>query len=438
MNAIIWKGVLSTTIKGLLICELPPITKPQMRTKETVIDGRDGSIIEELGYSSYDKVVSIGLHGDFDINEIIKYFTGEGEIVFSNEPDKVYRAKISAQIDYNRLLRYRQANIPFKIQPFKYAYNEDLSITEKATASGTYVHIKDMYKVTSLNVDGGSETIKAVGKNLFDYKTHLIKNGSGLTNTLNDDGSITSSGVANVNYAQVVYFDLTKVLMNGHTYTMSQKYISSKLFMQLTIINNTTGERTYLYLSKKLKETFVADTENNTYSLTVQTSTMDIYGKENLTTTNFYQVEEGSVATDFEPFATNSYAYEEGGSVDGMVVYSPDTLLYNANGKNMTVDYIKPFNVFNKGLETSKPKMTLEGTGTVEISVNGLGVFSYEFPEGETKVIIDSEIEDAYLDGTLKNRNMNGEFPVLQPGTNTIEWTGNVTNIEIEPRSRWL
>ena len=67
MNSIIWKGVSSTTIKGLLISELPPISRPAMRVKETTIDGRDGSILEDLGYSSYDKEVVIGLYGNFTL-----------------------------------------------------------------------------------------------------------------------------------------------------------------------------------------------------------------------------------------------------------------------------------------------------------------------------------------------------------------------------------
>lgn len=229
MNSIIWKGVSSTTIQGLLISELPPITKPEMRIKETAIDGRDGSIIEELGYSPYVKTVSIGLHGDFDINKVIKYFTGEGDIVFSNEPDKIYKAKICGKIDYTRLLRYRQASIPFLVQPFKYKLNE--------------------------------------------------------------------------------WF----------------------------LIGNTS-----------------------------------------------------------------------------------------------------PFEIFNEGLETSKPLMVLKGSGTVEISVNGAYVFSYTFPDGENEVYVDSEKEDAYLGNVLKNRNMNGEFPVLIPKTNKIEWTGDIESISILPRSRWL
>ena len=61
MSNIIWKGIDSKTIKGLIISELPPITKPKMRVQETQIDGVDGSIIEELGYEPYDKTLQIGL-----------------------------------------------------------------------------------------------------------------------------------------------------------------------------------------------------------------------------------------------------------------------------------------------------------------------------------------------------------------------------------------
>ena len=94
MNSIEFKGVSSTTIDGLLICEMPPISKPPMRVAETMVDGRHGSIFEDLGYSAYDKAVLIGLHGAFDIDKVIKFFSGEGDIVFGNEPSKVYHGKV--------------------------------------------------------------------------------------------------------------------------------------------------------------------------------------------------------------------------------------------------------------------------------------------------------------------------------------------------------
>lgn len=120
MNYIIFNGKDSRDIKGLLISELPPIRKPNMRVKETVIDGVDGSIIEELGYESYDKTVVIGLKIGADVDKITEFFTGNGQLVFSNEPDKYYIATIIKNIDYERLLRYRVAKVTFRVQPFKY------------------------------------------------------------------------------------------------------------------------------------------------------------------------------------------------------------------------------------------------------------------------------------------------------------------------------
>ena len=131
MNYVIWNNIDSRDIKGLLICELPPITKPNMRVKETAIDGVDGSVIEELGYESYDKTMVVALTAGADIDKIMEYFTGNGELVFSNEPNKYYRARIIKNIDFERLLRYRTAKVTFRVQPFKY---DRLEIERVATS----------------------------------------------------------------------------------------------------------------------------------------------------------------------------------------------------------------------------------------------------------------------------------------------------------------
>lgn len=113
-------GEKSTNVKGLIIQSLPPITKPKMRTSKEEIDGRDGDIVTKLGYAAYDKEVSIGLHGDFDIDDAVAFLDSEGEVVFSNEPDKYYRYKILDEIDFDRLVRFRTAKVKMHVQPFKY------------------------------------------------------------------------------------------------------------------------------------------------------------------------------------------------------------------------------------------------------------------------------------------------------------------------------
>lgn len=141
MNYIIWNNKDSRDIKGLLISELPPITKPNMRVRETAIDGVDGSLVEELGYESYDKTVAIGLKIGADVDKITEFFTGNGEIVFSNEPDKYYIARVINSIDYTRLLRYRVANVTFRVQPFKY---NRVEVARQATSERTSMIVENI------------------------------------------------------------------------------------------------------------------------------------------------------------------------------------------------------------------------------------------------------------------------------------------------------
>ena len=229
-NYIIWNGKDSRDISGLIICELPPITKPKIRTKITTIDGRDGSIVDYLGYDSYTKEISIGITKTTDIDKIIKFFTGKGEVIFSNEPDKYYKAEIVRDVDYERLLRYKTANIIFYVQPYKYKVREP----------------------------------------------------------------------------------------------------------KFTL--NITNETSYM--------------------------------------------------------------------------------------------------VTNQGYEESKPVITLYGSGDVTFTLNGMDVFTITIDDDY--VVVDSEEQEAYKGGTLKNRKMGGDFPILKPGINTITWSGNLTKIVVDPKSRWL
>ena len=131
-------GEKSTNVKGLIIQSLPPITKPKMRTSREEIDGRDGDIVTKLGYAAYDKEVSIGLHGDFDIDDAIAFFDSEGEVVFGNEPDKYYRYSILEQIDFARLIRFRTAKVKMHMQPFKYdAVDRTFDIVNQ------FLHVQD-------------------------------------------------------------------------------------------------------------------------------------------------------------------------------------------------------------------------------------------------------------------------------------------------------
>ena len=121
---IILNGVSSKTINGLLIQNLPPITKPQMRTSIEEIDGRDGDIITDLGYAAYDKTFEIGITDKSVVNQVIGFLNSEGAVTFSNEPSMVYEYKIINQIDFNKLIRFKTASVTIHVQPFKKCLTE--------------------------------------------------------------------------------------------------------------------------------------------------------------------------------------------------------------------------------------------------------------------------------------------------------------------------
>lgn len=123
-NYVIFNGKSSDEIEGLVIEELPNITRPKKRIDYVVIDGKDGDIPEEQGYSSYTKELQIGLKPNVDIDEVMNYFDGGGTAIFSNEPNKIYNVIADDKVDYKRLVTFKKATVKFHVQPYKYLVDE--------------------------------------------------------------------------------------------------------------------------------------------------------------------------------------------------------------------------------------------------------------------------------------------------------------------------
>ena len=460
MESIFWKGVRSTTIPGLIICELPPISKPKMRTKETEIDGRDGSVVEELGYETYNKTITIGLRGDYDIDEVIKYFTGEGDLVFSNELDKVYKARITANIDFDRLIRFRKAKVKFLVQPFKYKRDEVFKETEVATASGTSIVVGDIanehlavFSIYGKSTQNGTPTPDApidivslcedgsISVSVNDQAVGLpIANGLKAVPVANKSTATYTDGSGQMWYADEIDLEKGVYIQRCYTETVSMAFEEANNRYHGTIkkkANSSIGiTHGIIIICDKLPfvdgaaQASVSKINGVRISAYDQKTVIAYHNGEVIPSLNIIYPLEAPIET---PLTDEQIA-----TIKALVLNNPSATITNDENAFMKVGFFKPYEVFNEGLESSRPLMVLKGSGTVEISVNGTGVFSYTFPEGENEVVIDSEKEDAYLGSVLKNRNMNGEFPILLPKTNKIEWSGNVESIEILPRSRWL
>lgn len=95
--------------------------------------------------------------------------------------------------------------------------------------------------------------------------------------------------------------------------------------------------------------------------------------------------------------------------------------------------------VRNNGNIYSKPIITLFGNGTIELSLNGIQVFTINL---NGSMVLDTQSQNAYDPSTkdFLNRYVTGDFKnlYLSVGKNTISWTGNVTQVNIDYCSRWI
>lgn len=167
---IILNGIDSRTITGLLISSLAPISKPQVRTQVETIDGRSGDIVTPLGYNAYDKPIKIGLTYNYNINDVIEYFNSSGLVTFSNEPDKVYQYAIYEQIDFERLIRFKTAEVVLHVQPFKFSVSEQprTFVISQSPATVTITNLGNIYARPIMSITAtGSVTFALNGSDIL-------------------------------------------------------------------------------------------------------------------------------------------------------------------------------------------------------------------------------------------------------------------------------
>ena len=91
--------------------------------------------------------------------------------------------------------------------------------------------------------------------------------------------------------------------------------------------------------------------------------------------------------------------------------------------------------VTNPGSVFSEPVITVHGSGDITLMV-GMSIVELEGVDGN--ISLDSSLQEAYSGAILMNDKMSGDFPVLKPGANAVSWSGNVTDVVIAPRWRYI
>ena len=215
---IILNGTSSQTIPGLLIQNLPPISKPKQRVEIEEIDGRDGDIVTYLGYGAYDKEFKIGLYGSYDVDEIISYFNSEGTVIFSNEEDKYYNYQIIEQIDFDKLLRYKEATVKMHMQPFKYSAEDNQKVfTTTGLTSISIRNSGNIYSRPVLTITGSG----SIDLYLNDIQLFTINMGNYETITIDTNNMNAYNGNTLLNRNVTGSYDNFKLNIGNNTISWS-------------------------------------------------------------------------------------------------------------------------------------------------------------------------------------------------------------------------
>lgn len=92
-------------------------------------------------------------------------------------------------------------------------------------------------------------------------------------------------------------------------------------------------------------------------------------------------------------------------------------------------------NVKNEGDTVSKPKITITGSGNITIMAGGKTLVLTGVTSGW---VVDSEMEWVMDGNTPLPGVASGDFPVLNPGNNLLQYTGSVTKMTVDKRERYL
>lgn len=101
---------------------------------------------------------------------------------------------------------------------------------------------------------------------------------------------------------------------------------------------------------------------------------------------------------------------------------------------------VSPAYIDHPGTARCYPKIKIEGSGTVTLTLHAVDTFTVTGLVSGTPFVIDSGAmictdENGISDWSSRAE---GDYPWLDPGINMLSWTGNVTQITVTPNFLWI
>ena len=166
MNYAEFRGVSTEALAGVYISKMPNHRRASMRYTEYNVQGRDGTLHTEEGYSNFELPLTlILLDAPAEARQAVNaWATGTGKLVISDDPTKAYKASVLKEVRWTRQKGnhgyFDTAQITFWCDPFMYEANDTVAVF---TADGSLLNPGTAEAYPDIVVEGAGNVTFTVG-----------------------------------------------------------------------------------------------------------------------------------------------------------------------------------------------------------------------------------------------------------------------------------
>ena len=196
-NWIIFKGF---NTKGIfLIEELPVVPSAELKRELIEIDGRHGFLTNSQDvYSPIEIDIELKLYNKSDIQKVKNIFRGSGNLILSNQEDRYYKATVTSQIKFERVIKQNHnVIITFTLQPHAYELKDNTITLLDSPGQYTLTNSTNATSQPEITIYGTGTAILIIGNETINVKN--INNHIILDYELQEAYRITNGSPSNAN-----------------------------------------------------------------------------------------------------------------------------------------------------------------------------------------------------------------------------------------------
>lgn len=166
-----FKGISSQDMQVVIEEEEHFIARAAQRYEVTEIEGRDGAIFDELGYSYVERPIFVQCLNTDKIDDILAWLNGEGEFEYKG---RVTTARFYSQLEPQRKACIRIIDTMFIRDPFWYKAEDDYEeISEEIENTGN-IESRPIIKLTKTTSDSVDITINGT-RFIYNFSDNFVE-----------------------------------------------------------------------------------------------------------------------------------------------------------------------------------------------------------------------------------------------------------------------